>query len=191
MPIMSKVKVKSEMAKTPPFLPGSTNSRRNGHQARGLAGAALGVVLLWGAGCASSKPSAWNLKVAKATTATIEVDVFGVSKLDKGYWEGIKPDDYWQPRSPIRASVPRITTNFVQGATWIISKSDPIWKQWFGRGASELVVMADLPGGFDNTVRDPRRRFLPLAPKSWDAKKSTIEIQVQDERINILTPPRE
>src|SRR5262249_51980290 len=103
----------------------------------------------------------------------------------------VKPDEYWADNSPIRAGVTKISTNFLRSSTWVVPKTDPIWKQWLSLGASELVVMTDLPGGFDNGPRDPRRLFLPLAPKSWDAEKKTLELQVVDERVKILTRPSE
>ncbi len=144
------------------------------------------------AGCHSgTKPVAWNLSVTKATPASIEVDFIGVSPSEKPYWmNDVKPDDYWKPNDSVRQGAKKLTTNFQSGSTFLLTKKSPIWNDWLNTGATELMIMADLPGSYDNGPYDRRRLFLPLNTKQWNSKHSTLEIEIQNEFIRVLTPQR-
>ena len=48
------------------------------------------------------KAVAWNLQITKATPATIEVDVIGVTPLDKSSLEGYPVDKYFSANDPRR-----------------------------------------------------------------------------------------
>ena len=144
-------------------------------------------------GCGSSrpKPVAWNVSITKAGPATIEVDVVGVTPSEKPYWmNSVKPDDYWKQNSSVRKGARRVSNNLQTGQPWVVGKENPIWKEWFGYGATELMIMANLPGRYDNGPFDRRRVFIPLDKKVWEAKDKTIQIQVQDEFIKVLTPQK-
>src|SRR5437762_3060816 len=147
--------------------------------------------LLVTAGCASKpKPVAWTVSITKATPASIEADVVGVSPTDKPYWmNSVKPDDYWKPNNSIRKSAKKVSKVLETNAAWVIAGDDPIWQQWFSYGATELMIMANLPGGGDNSPFDRRRIFVPLDKRVWKPTKSkTLEIEVQDQFIRVLTP---
>ncbi|PYJ97885.1 MAG: hypothetical protein DME23_13525 [Verrucomicrobia bacterium] len=145
-------------------------------------------------GCRSSrpKPVAWNVSITKVTPASIEVDVVGVTPSEKPYWmNSVKPDDYWKQTSSIRNGARKVSNNLQTGQPWVLGKENPIWKEWFGYGATELMIMANLPGkGYDNGPFDRRRVFISLDKKVWEAKDNTIQIQVQDEFIRVLTPQK-
>jgi hypothetical protein len=143
-------------------------------------------------GCRSgTKPVAWNVSITKTTPASIEVDFIGVSPSEKPYWmNDVKPDDYWKPNDSIRQGARKLTINFQSGTTFVLQRKDPIWNDWLNYGATELMVMADLPGTYDNSPYDRRRLFLPLNTKTWKSKNKTLEIQIQDEFIRVLTPQR-
>jgi len=143
-----------------------------------------------------TKPVAWNVSVTKTTPASIEVDFIGVSPLEKPYWNDIKPDDYWRPNestlsgSVRLATTNKITVNFQSTNTFVLQRQDPMWDDWFRYGATELMIMADLPGVYDNSPTDRRRLFLPLNSKIWRSKHHTLEIEIQDQFIRVLTPQR-
>jgi hypothetical protein len=157
---------------------------------------------LLAAGCAS--PSApptrgsvvpWTVKITKVTPASVEVDLFGVNKSDDAYWRNsVQMDGYWRPRSSIRQSaVDRYgakTTRFDAPGPFVLDSRDPVWKKWSGYGSYELAIMANLPGTFPNPAADPRRLFLLLGKKEWDAKGRTLEIEILEGQIRVLTPPR-
>jgi hypothetical protein len=149
------------------------------------------VVAFLGAGChMGMKPVAWNISVTKTTPASIEVDFIGVSPLEKPSWISEKPDDYWRPNESVRAGAKKVTTSFQAGAKFVLQRKDPIWNDWFHYGATELMIMADLPGQFDNSPNDRRRLFLPLNKKAWNSSHRTLEIEIQDQFIRVLTPQR-
>lgn len=145
------------------------------------------------AGHKSGKPVAWNLKIKKTTAASVEVDLIGVSPSEDAYWRrSVKPDDYWNSSKPIRkqAQSRMKSTRFESGDVFELKAEDPIWKQWKGYGTSELLVMANLPGKYSNDESDPRRLIVPIGKNEWLAKEKTLELEVLDGQIRVLTPPR-
>ncbi len=151
------------------------------------------LLALIAAGCGTPKPKPvrWNLSITKNTPASIEVDVVGVNPSEKPYWmNSVKPDDYWKPNSTARKSARKITQTLQMGQPWVIAREDDIWNQWFSYGATELMIMANLPGAYDNGPFDQRRLFVSLDKNLWQAKGKTLQIEVQDQMIHVLTPQR-
>jgi len=157
----------------------------------------LGVAGLVMAGCPSTghkggKIVPWNLKITKRPAASVEVDLLGVNRSDDTYWrDTLKPDDYWNPNKTIRKQVKDRTksTKFESGSEFVLSRDDDMWQKWFQYGSMELLVIADLPGKFSNDASDPRRKFLPLGKNEWEpATKRTIELEILDDQIRVLTP---
>ena len=149
-------------------------------------------------GCASSghnsgKPVAWNIKVTKSTAASVEADLLGISPSEDSYWrQSVKPDDYWNPNKAIRrqALERAKTTRFEQGPTFVLKIDDPIWNKWRSYGATELLVMVNLPDKHSNDESDPRRLIIPIGKKAWEAKANTLELEILDGQIRVLTPAR-
>jgi hypothetical protein len=153
----------------------------------------LGLLAATTFGCRSIKPVAWHVNLNKVTIASVEVDVIGISPSEKPYWQSAKVDDYWQPGSSLRKDVAnrRVSSDFRSGATWTLEQTNSIWQTWFNDGATELMIIARLPGSsFDNGPYDRRRIFVPLGKDLWKAKNRTLQIEVQDEFIRVLTPTR-
>ncbi len=163
---------------------------------------ALALALI-ATGCASSTPAPtrgsvvpWTIKITKVTPASVEVDLFGVSKSEDEYWRNsVRMDDYWKAKSSVRQSVfngnRAKTTRFDAPGPYVLDRNDPIWKKWSGYGSYELAIMANLPGTFPNPAADPRRLFLLLGKKEWDPReKRTLEIEILDGQIRVLTPQR-
>lgn len=146
-------------------------------------------------GCSSapkpSKPVQWSVNISKVTPASIEVDLVGISRSEDAYWRSIKPSDYWKPNSKLRKEVQDrcFKIKFESPDKSSLSKDDPMWNKWFGYGAFELMVIAELPGkDFDDGPADPRRLFLNLGKKQWQAKNMVIELEVSDGQVRVLTP---
>ncbi len=150
------------------------------------------VICGWlGAGCKSvPKAARWEVSLSKVTPASIELDLVGISAADKPYWQNnIKVDDYWKNGS-VRKGAKKVTTSFESGKTWELKSTDPIWDTWFGYGATELMIIANLPGKHENGPFDRRRIFLPLKEGAYAAKDKTIRVEVQEEFLHVLTPPK-
>jgi hypothetical protein len=104
-------------------------------------------------------------------------------------WSGLNITEYWGPGSKVRSEADKVSYSLKTGETVVFSSTDPKWKEWVAHGAQELLVIANLPGEFPPGTGDPRRTFLPLRAKDWrPEKKSTLEIEVMQTRIQVLTP---
>jgi hypothetical protein len=150
------------------------------------------------AGCASGpapltrgKVVPWNVSITNTVEGSIEVDLFGVSASDHGYWQAVKMDEYWEPGSRVRKAVfdgkRGKTYRFEKPSVFVLSKDDPMWSAWSNYGSYELAVMTHLLGSFSNPEADPRRRFLKLGKKEWETKSGTIELQIVDGQVQLLT----
>ena len=155
---------------------------------------ALAAVSLFAVGCGTAKPKpvAWTLVINKTTQDSIEVDLIGVTPLDKSYWlNTVKPNDYWKPGNSTRKNAKKLSSKFESGPTWTVGPDNPQWSSWFGYGATELLIFADLhvldPS---NDPTDPRRFFLPLDKNAWAAKDKVLNIVIEDERIYTTTAPK-
>ncbi|HSU54464.1 MAG TPA: hypothetical protein VLT36_10420 [Candidatus Dormibacteraeota bacterium] len=152
------------------------------------------AVCVLGTGCHSTpKPKAWNVVLTKTTPATVRVDLIGVSRTDKSDWTGYNLNEYWKPDDRRRKDADKISfENLELNQRVKVDRKDPQWEKWFSHGVNELLVIADLPGDFSGGADDPRRKFLPLNKKAWDASpKDTLDIEIQQTLIKILTPPKE
>ena len=155
--------------------------------------ALLLITALAGVGCRSTKPVAWNVSITKTTHSAIEVDLIGVAGDTKPVWEGYDMERYWKEGDQMRADAKKLSQNLEYQKPWIVSRTNDLWKLWFDRyKATDLLVLANLPGtNFPAGPADPRRRFLSLRKNAWDAKGHTLEVEVQDTLIHVLTKPRQ
>jgi len=151
----------------------------------------IAVVLVLAAlflvGCGTTQPTPWNVSITKTTPASIEVDLIGVTESEKPYWEGYNIDKYWTDGDLRRKNAKPLSQDFQSGKRWVVSVDDTKWQEWINRGATSLLVIANLPGHFDAGPADPRRIFLPLEKAAWKAKNLTLEIEIQDTMILVLT----
>lgn len=149
--------------------------------------ALLLVIALLAPGCVFSKskakPVAWNITITKATPASIEVDLIGVTDDEKKFYDGLSMDSYW-PNSQVRRDADKLST-ILQDQPWTITQDDPIWAKWKARGVTTLLVVADLPVP-NGLWKVP----LTLDKRAWDAKNRTLEIEIQNTLIRVETPAR-
>jgi len=145
------------------------------------------TLALAAAGCRTiPKPVAWNIVITKP--AGIEVDLVGVTQREKPRLEAYSLDKYWSPGDLERKNADKLTSK-PQTPSWLVSSTDPKWNKWLGRSVTDLCVIANLPGTFEGAA-DARREFLPLDKNHWLAKGQTLEIQVKENRILVLTPEK-
>ncbi|HEY5913626.1 MAG TPA: hypothetical protein VJA21_23815 [Verrucomicrobiae bacterium] len=157
--------------------------------------AALGLLT---AGCASKTPPAtrgkpvpWTVKFVKNTPDSVEVDIFGVNKLEDDYWRNkVRMDDYCKPNSDQRQRVAgtAVRYSFYGNEGHVLEATDPKWKTWLDGACYELAIMAVMPAESPNPAADLRRAFLLLGKKEWPAK--TIEVEIVRDGLKIKTPPR-
>jgi hypothetical protein len=147
------------------------------------------------AGChTTSKPSPrpWNLSINKTTPASIEVDLIGVNQFEKPEWEGYDIDSYWKPGDSRRANADKLTMSLDKGQPWTIARDNPQWRAWLDHGATDLLLMAHLPGrpgrDFPAGTSDPRRKFIALDKHAWEG--DTLQIEIQDTLVRMLTPQK-
>ena len=143
-----------------------------------------------GCGTPKPKPRAWNVSISKQTPASIEVDLIGITEMERPAWEGYDIDKYWKSGDLRRANADKLSVNLPTGTPWTVSREDPKWQNWMRRGATELLLIANLPGHFAPGSSDPRRVFIPLDKNAWKAKDKTLQIDVQDDSVRMMTPPR-
>lgn len=138
-------------------------------------------------GCATTpKPVAWNINITKP--AGIEVDLVGVTLREKPRLEAYSLDKYWSPGDLERKNADKLTSQ-PQSPTWPVSVSNPKWNKWLGRSVTDLCVIANLPGTFEGAA-DARREFLSLDKNHWMAKGQTLEIEIKENRIVVITPEK-
>ena len=171
----------------------------------GLIGASLvGLVVVF-AGCNSCKPGggpgksqAYNLHVTldKALKdSSVEVDVMAVNSYDLERLKTYSLNKYWQAGDPMRADLPKTSFSFLSGNDLerVLKATDPKWQQWTKSGVQYLVILADLPGVYQEGMtgsQDPRRQILPICECYWPPKTKDILVEVQASGVRIITPPR-
>jgi hypothetical protein len=161
----------------------------------------LPVLLFVAAGCVSNKP---GKPQAHAITVVMDsslqgqrvlVDLVGVNPSQKRQWEEKSMTDYWGSADALRSSTRKMTFEFSspdkpQG----ISAKDPIWKEWLGAGATEVLVLADIPnlGRRDDKAgdADARRRVLPLDPKRWAKKTKELRVVLKTGGLEVVSQQR-
>jgi len=111
---------------------------------------------------------------------SLEVDLVGVSESDAPRWSGYSMTQYFGGEDALRADALRTTFVFTteNPDPKTLDRQDPRWDQWLERGAQELFVLVNLPGGFVDRPgdEDPRRLILPLAKNRWQGRELVVEI---------------
>ena len=103
--------------------------------------------------------------------------------------------EYWGSADALRASARKVTFEFsAPDAPQGISPKDAIWKDWLGTGATEVLVLADIPnlGRRDDKPgdADARRRSLPLDPKKWAKKTKELRVVLKRGGLEVVSQQR-
>ncbi|MEX2217767.1 MAG: hypothetical protein WD749_03325 [Phycisphaerales bacterium] len=160
---------------------------------RAMVAVALGAGLL--GGCAAG-PGKYDVAVRPAEglrdgagrIPSFEVDLVGVNPTDAERLRSYSVSDYFSGSDPVRADADRKTLAFTAAkpGPQTLSLKDPVWKTWSSHGATELVVLANIPGVGGSGPNDRRRLVLPLSTDRW--KGSDIEIEIQRSGVVCRTP---
>lgn len=156
-------------------------------------------------GCASCKPGgnpgpplAYNLQIQLSDSlkdSSVIVDVIGAGPLDLERLRTYSVNKYWKPGDSLRTDLPQASFNFVaaEKLTQTLNASDPKWKQWISSGTQYLVVIADLPGVFEDGKpgsQDQRRQIVPICKCYWPDKTKELVIRVQPSGVSVASAPR-
>ena len=101
-------------------------------------------------------------------SSSVLVDVVGIGPNNQAL-KGTPVSRYWQGGS---AQAKGDSKSFRFGPnspqSYTLGPNDPIWKHWHDIGATEVMVIADLPGVFADAPgdADARRKLLPMSSKS-------------------------
>ena len=127
-------------------------------------------------------------------TSSVIVDLVGVNASTLPRYEAYDMGKYWKEGDPMRRDADKVVLNFVSGASlnMNVPVSDAQWAKWKSKGATYVMVLADLPGA--QTARpgnqDARRQILPLDQCNWPDQTGTLKVLVQRSGIVVLTPMR-
>jgi hypothetical protein len=125
-------------------------------------------------------------------TGSVIVDLVGVNPSSLPRWEAYDMGKYWKDGDPMRRDADKKVLNFVSGEalTKSMESSDEQWDKWKSKGATHVLVLADLPGGQTSRPgnQDARRQILPLYRSSWPSKTTTLKVLVQRSGIVVITP---
>jgi hypothetical protein len=110
------------------------------------------------------------------TANSVEVNLVGVNQRDYARWASYPVNQYWSPNDPLRREVHAGGRAYVMVLSADdpkpkeLSRSDPIWSKWRTDGATQLFVLAFLPGARPESGRsggDPQRLIFPLDNCRW------------------------
>lgn len=155
-------------------------------------------------GCSSckpgepGKPQAYNLNVNLGDTlkdSSVVVDVIAANQYDLERLKTYSVNKYWSPGDSMRIDIPKTSFSFVSGAQLkqTLPATNSLWAKWKDSGVQYLVVMADLPGVFEEGKtgsQDPRRQLLPICECYWPSKTEDLTIEVQASGVRVITAPR-
>ncbi len=128
---------------------------------------ATGLSLL--TGCSSPSLDTVNLQgSASVASASVQVDVVGLNAGSQTL-KALPVPQYWRGgNAPYKADAKSFRFGPNSPQTYTIAASDPIWAHWKSIGATEVMVIADLPGVFADLPgdADQRRKIIPITSKT-------------------------
>ena len=156
-------------------------------------------------GCQTAPP--WKLEFKANTAAAVRFDVVGINVLDLPDWKAVAVDDYWTNSVMAMRNADRLTFQLVSGKfnleeakvgkeglsgvgtdTLTVTRANAVWNEWMKRNAVYLVVIGDFPGSSPGTP-DLRKLIVPLTSKYWDAERGTLQIEIQESQVYVVTRP--
>ena len=164
--------------------------------------AMLSCAFVFSSGCATgpNPPRGYTIQVSLDPSLqgkAVLVDLVGVNPASLPRWEASSMTAYWKPGDAMRkdSEPDRVTMDFASGGplAQTLKQTDPHWKEWLAKGATYVLVLADLPGAHTNKPgdSDDRRLKLPLSSTHWAKGTDTISVRVQQSGIQVTTPTRQ
>lgn len=128
--------------------------------------------------------------------SSVVVDVVGINQSEIQKWQTYSLRKYWKPADPLRQDATKFTVSFLPGdqSPSLLTKTNQIWGKWLKSGVQYLVVVADLPGVYDEGKigsQDPRRQMIPICKCYWPDKTQKLDFKVQAGGVTVNTMPRE
>jgi hypothetical protein len=145
----------------------------------------------------------WDLQLTARSDASIRIDVVAFNLNTKQEWLALNQDEYWAANNAVRASANRLTFKMVgrkftleeakvrgadlpnakqgltEGAsTLTIPRGHPIWQKWLDNKAVGLAIITQIPAA---------KKIAPLWGKCWKTNERTLQFEVQDGRIEVIT----
>ena len=112
--------------------------------------------------------------------ASVQVDVIGVSPSNRNAMENVPISKYFQAGNALRKNIQAKSMRFgnAQANAQSLDKNDPVWRGWLDKKSQSIIIMADVPGVFDDLPgeADPRRKILPLSGK--EAQPGVVHLEV-------------
>jgi hypothetical protein len=157
------------------------------------------------AGCSSckpgkgpGKPQAYNLHINLGQSlkdSSVVVDLIAANPYDVERLKTYSVNKYWQPGDALRRDLPKMDFSFVSGTNLnrTLNIHNGVWNQWFKSGVQYLVVMADLPGVYEEGKagsQDPRRQIVPVCKCYWPSGTKDLTVEVQASGVRVVTAPR-
>lgn len=143
-----------------------------------LAGALL--VLLLAPACSNQLQGVRISTSPEMRRASVQVDVIGVTGSNRSAMENVPISKYFQAGNPLRQNVQAMSMRFgnAQPVSQSVDRNSPLWRAWMDKKSQSLVIMADVPGVFDDLPgeADPRRKILLLTGKEAAAGEVHLEI---------------
>jgi hypothetical protein len=163
-----------------------------------------GVTLFTAVGCGcgptrhpvnvSMSPQFGNNKPA------IEVVITALNHQEADYLAQYPMSRFFAPGDTERGGLDKIVMEFgpnSQGTQSFTPASKDDWERhwrvWEGRQATQLFVMAFLPGRFEDKPGnlDARRQAVPLGKCKWEKDDSPINFELTPAKLELLTPPKQ
>lgn len=162
------------------------------------------AVLAWGLGaCAPSVkmkkfdigvgPDASLKEAGSGRMGKLEVDLVAVGNNadDLGKWRTKNLNDYFSGNDPLRAGATAYTRSISfsdsNEVRIKISKSDPIWKEWYPNRSNLFVLANSRALSAEAQKQEVRRREIPLTSDYW--KGDSFEITIRNSGIEVNPPP--
>jgi hypothetical protein len=128
---------------------------------------------------------------------SVEVNLVGDTRRLYAGW-GVYPDNqYWGPNDPLRREAQSGGRVYVMVLSADdpkpkeLSRTDPIWSKWRAAGATQLFVLAFLPGARPESGRgggDPQRLIFPLDNCRWKGV-DTLDVTVEPSGLTTRSVP--
>jgi hypothetical protein len=158
---------------------------------------ALGLI-----GCKSGPPynvevaldrGSWNRDEVGDHFYNFEVDLVGVPQSKLELWKNYSVQNYFQANNAFRRDADKYTMKFTteQRQPQTLSRKHPIWDTWLKKGATHLVVLANLRDwerGLSDDL-DPRRTVINLNHKLWKPENRTLTVVVKSSSVTHTTTP--
>ncbi len=164
------------------------------------------AVLLFANGCSGCKPGAgggaargYNLSLvpgASLKDSSVVVDIIGIQQSELQLLQTYSLKKYFKPGDTVRIDLVKTNVTFLpdKQTTFVLKRDDPLWDKWLAQGVQYVVLIADLPGVYEegkNGSQDPRRQLIPICKCYWPSGTKDLTAEIRAGGVRVVTVPRE